>query len=59
VQAIIGGSSRREQVLRRSGRGPGFIAQVESEGLLHPGRGSMRNLVQVIIEAQLGARLRV
>jgi hypothetical protein len=25
-------------VLRGSGRGPGFIARVESEGLLHPGR---------------------
>ena len=31
------GSSSREQVLRGSGRGPGFIARVESEGLLHPG----------------------
>jgi len=26
-------------VLRGSGRGPGFIARVETEGLLHPGRG--------------------
>ena len=25
--------------MRGSGRGPGFIARVESEGLLHPGRG--------------------
>ena len=34
-----GGSSSKEQVLRGSGRGPGFIARVETEGLLHPGRG--------------------
>ena len=26
-------------MLRGSGRGPGFMARVESEGLLHPGRG--------------------
>jgi hypothetical protein len=26
-------------VLRGSGRGPGFIARVEWEGLMHPGRG--------------------
>jgi hypothetical protein len=26
-------------VARGSGRGPGFVARVESEGLLHPGRG--------------------
>jgi hypothetical protein len=25
--------------LKGSGRGPGFIARVETEGLLHPGRG--------------------
>jgi hypothetical protein len=31
------GGSSRGQVLRGSGRGPGFIAQVES-GLTHPGR---------------------
>ena len=34
-----GSSSSREQALRGSGRGPGFIARVESEGLLHPGGG--------------------
>jgi hypothetical protein len=39
VQANIGGSSSRKQTLRRSVRGPGFIARVESEGLMHPGRG--------------------
>jgi hypothetical protein len=39
VQANDRGSSCKEQVLRGSGRGPGFIARVESEGLLHPGRG--------------------
>jgi hypothetical protein len=39
VQVNNGGSSSREQALRGSGRGPGFIARVESEGLLHPGRG--------------------
>ena len=39
VQANIGGSSSRKQVLRESGRRPAFIARVESEGLLHPGRG--------------------
>lgn len=38
VQANSGGSSGG-QVLRGSGRGPGFIARVESEGLMHPGRG--------------------
>ena len=38
VQTSNGGSSRG-QVLRGSGRGPVFIAQVESEGLMHPGRG--------------------
>ena len=39
VQVNNGGSSSsREQALRGSGRGPGFITQVESEGLLHPGR---------------------
>ena len=38
VQANSGGSSRG-QVLRGSGRRPGFIARVESEGLMHPGRG--------------------
>jgi len=36
LQANNGSSSNREQVLRGSGRGPGFIARVESEGLLHP-----------------------
>jgi hypothetical protein len=39
MQASNGSNSSTEQVLRGSGRGPGFIAQVESEGLLHPGRG--------------------
>ena len=39
LQANNGSSSNREQVLRGSGRGPGFIARVESEGLLYPGRG--------------------
>ena len=38
VQANTGGSSR-EQVLRGSGRGLRFIAQIESKGLMHPGRG--------------------
>jgi hypothetical protein len=38
AQANNGGSSR-EQVLRGSGGGRGFIARVESEGLMHPGRG--------------------
>jgi len=38
-QANNGGSSNRVQVLRGSGRGPGFVTRVESEGLLHPGRG--------------------
>jgi hypothetical protein len=33
------GSSCKEQVLKGSGRGPGFIARVETEGILHPGRG--------------------
>jgi hypothetical protein len=37
VQPSNGGSSKGK-VLRRAGRGPGFIAQVESEGLMHPGR---------------------
>jgi hypothetical protein len=32
-------SSRREQEFKGSGRGPGFIARVETEGLPHPGRG--------------------
>ena len=36
LQANNGSSSNREQVLRGSDRGPGFIARVESEGLLHP-----------------------
>jgi len=39
VHANNGSSNSREQVLRGSGRGPGFIARVESEGLLNPGRG--------------------
>ena len=39
VSVNSGGSSSKEQVLRGSGRGPGFIARVETEGLLHPGRG--------------------
>ena len=38
VQGKNGGNSSREQVMRGSGRGPGFIARVES-GLLNPGRG--------------------
>jgi len=38
LQANNGGSSRG-QVLRGSGRGPGFIARVESQGLMYPGRG--------------------
>jgi len=38
VQANNEDSSSREQVLRGSGREPGFIAQVESEGFLQPGR---------------------
>ena len=33
------GASIRGQVLRGPGRGPGFIARVESEGLMHPGSG--------------------
>ena len=33
-----GNNSNREQVLRGSGRGPGFVARVEAEDLL-PGRG--------------------
>ena len=33
------GSSCKEQVFKGSGRGPGFIARVETEGFLHPGRG--------------------
>jgi hypothetical protein len=38
------GASSREQVFRGSGRGSGFIARVESEGLHYPGRGvNMRN----------------
>jgi len=37
VQVNSGGSSSSEQVLRGSSRGPGFIAQATSEGLLHPG----------------------
>ena len=39
MHANNGGNSSREQVLRGSGRGPGFVARVEAEGLLHPGRG--------------------
>jgi hypothetical protein len=39
VQASNGSNSSREQALRGSDRGPGFIARVELEGLLHPGRG--------------------
>jgi len=39
MHANNGSNSSREQVLRGSGRGPGFIARVEAEGLLHPGRG--------------------
>jgi len=39
VRANSGGGRSREKVLKRSGRGPGFIARVESESLLHPGRG--------------------
>jgi hypothetical protein len=34
----------REQVAIVSGRGPGFVARVESEGLLHPGRGVTGNV---------------
>jgi len=33
------GSSCKEHVLKGSGTGPGFIARVETEGLLHPGCG--------------------
>jgi len=39
VSVNSGGSSSKEQILRGSGRGPGFIARIETEGLLHPGRG--------------------
>ena len=39
MHANNGSNSSGEQVLRGSGRGPGFIARVEAEGLLHPGRG--------------------
>jgi hypothetical protein len=39
IHANNGGNSSREQVLRGSGRRPGFVARVEAEGLLHPGRG--------------------
>jgi hypothetical protein len=38
------GASSRGQMLRGSGRGPGFIARVESEGLMHPGRGVDMNI---------------
>jgi len=31
--------SCKEQVFKGPGRGPGFIARVETEGLPHPGRG--------------------
>jgi hypothetical protein len=39
-------------VLRGSGRGPGFIARVESESLLHPGRRvKVKEIVHVMVEA--------
>jgi hypothetical protein len=43
MQASDRGSSCKEQVLKGSGRRPGFIARVETEGLLHPGRGVSAN----------------
>jgi len=47
VSVNSGGSSSKEQMLRGSGRGPGFIARVETKGLLHPGRGvNMRHSVR-------------
>jgi hypothetical protein len=39
------GASIRGQVLRGSSRGPGLIAQVESEGLMHHGRAVNRKNV--------------
>jgi hypothetical protein len=48
------GASIRGLVLRGSGRGPGFIAKVESEGLMQPGRGVNMNAA-VKIEARLDA----
>jgi hypothetical protein len=55
VEANNGSSSSREYVLRGSCRGPGFIARVESEGFLHPGRGVNVKDSKVIIGAQLDA----
>ena len=47
VSVNSAGSSSKEQVLRGSGRGLGFIARVETGGLLHPGRGvNMRDSVR-------------
>ena len=47
VTVNMGGSSSKEQMLRGSGRGPGFIARVQTEGLLHPGCGvNMRDSVR-------------
>jgi len=47
VSVNSAGSSSKEQVLRGSGSGPGFITRVITEGLLHPGRGvNMRDSVR-------------
>lgn len=47
VSVNSAGSSSKEEVLRGSGRGLGFIAHVETEGLLHPGCGvNMRDSVR-------------